>query len=255
MKLTATSGSPLGGEAAIPGDKSCSHRALILGAMADAETRIDGLLESEDVLATARAVEQFGGRIERDERGRWRIQGAAWRSPAGSVDCGNSGTAARLLMGAVAGMPGVAATFTGDASLSSRPMNRVTAPLGRMGARIAEANRLPITVEGTRLGGIDYRNVPASAQVKSAILLAGLGSDAPVRVVEPLPSRDHSEIMLSMFGCEVAVDDTPEGWAISTSTRASTRPFRAASSMCRHRPCSPGPPAQALSRLTGRGRP
>ena len=183
--------------------------------MADAETRIDGLLESEDVLATARAVEQFGGRIERDERGRWRIQGAAWRSPAGSVDCGNSGTAARLLMGAVAGMPGVAATFTGDASLSSRPMNRVTAPLGRMGARIAEANRLPITVEGTRLGGIDYRNVPASAQVKSAILLAGLGSDAPVRVVEPLPSRDHSEIMLSMFGCEVAVDDTPEGWAIS----------------------------------------
>jgi len=131
------------------------------------------------------------------------------------VDCGNSGTAARLLMGAVAGMPGVNATFTGDASLSARPMGRVTAPLARMGARIEGSDRLPIVVEGARLGGIDYRNVPASAQVKSAILLAGLGTKAQARVLEPMPSRDHSEIMLSIFGCEVAVDDTPEGWAVS----------------------------------------
>jgi len=215
LKLAATPGSPLAGEAAIPGDKSCSHRALIFGAMADGETRIEGLLESADVLATARAVEAFGAKVERGEGGQWRVQGAQWRSPVEPVDCGNSGTAARLLMGAVAGMPGLKAIFTGDASLSARPMGRVTAPLARMGARIEGSDRLPIVVEGARLGGIDYRNVPASAQVKSAILLAGLGTEAQARVLEPMPSRDHSEIMLSIFGCEVAVDDTPEGWAVS----------------------------------------
>ena len=215
MKLTATPGSALEGEAAIPGDKSCSHRALILGAMADGETRIEGLLESADVFATARAVEAFGAKVEEGEGGQWRVQGAAWRSPDGPVDCGNSGTAARLLMGAVAGMPRVAATFTGDASLSSRPMKRVTLPLMRMGARIEGGDCLPLAVEGARVGGIDYRNVPASAQVKSAILLAGLGTEARVQVLEPVPSRDHSEIMLSIFGCDIAVDDTPEGWAVS----------------------------------------
>jgi 3-phosphoshikimate 1-carboxyvinyltransferase len=215
LKLAATPGSPLAGEAAIPGDKSCSHRALIFGAMADGETRIEGLLESADVLATARAVEAFGAKVERGEGGQWRVESAPWRSPVEPVDCGNSGTAARLLMGAVAGMPGLKAIFTGDASLSARPMGRVTAPLARMGARIEGSDRLPIVVEGARLGGIDYRNVPASAQVKSAILLAGLGTNAQARVVEPMPSRDHSEIMLSIFGCEVAVDDTPEGWAVS----------------------------------------
>lgn len=214
MKLTATPGSALAGEAAIPGDKSCSHRALIFGAMAEGETRIEGLLESDDVLATARAVEAFGATVERGQGG-WTVQGADWNSPTSPVDCGNSGTAVRLLMGAVAGMPGVEATLAGDASLSSRPMKRVTGPLARMGARIEASDHLPITVQGSRLGGIDYRNVPASAQVKSAILLAGLGTDAPVRVVEPVPSRDHSEIMLSIFGCEAAVDDTPEGWAVS----------------------------------------
>lgn len=214
MRLTATPGSALAGEAAIPGDKSCSHRALILGAMADGETRIEGLLESEDVLATSRAIEAFGALVERDHS-RWTVRGADWHSPAAPVDCGNSGTAVRLLMGAVAGMPGVEATFAGDASLSSRPMKRVTGPLARMGARIEARDQLPIAVQGSRLGGIDYRNVPASAQVKSAILLAGLGTDAPARVLEPVPSRDHSEIMLSIFGCDVAVDDTPEGWAVS----------------------------------------
>jgi len=215
LKLAATPGSPLAGEAAIPGDKSCSHRALIFGAMADGETRIEGLLESADVLATARAVEAFGAKVERGEGGQWRVQGAPWRSPVEPVDCGNSGTAARLLMGAVAGMPGLKAIFTGDASLSARPMGRVTAPLARMGARIEGSDRLPIVVEGARLGGIDYRNVPASAQVKSAILLAGLRTEAQARVLEPMPSRDHSEIMLSIFGCDVSVDDTPEGWAVS----------------------------------------
>ena len=219
MKLTASPGSALKGEAAIPGDKSCSHRALILGAMAEGETRIDGLLESDDVLATARAVETLGAGVERSDPGKWVVRGAKWSSPDAPVDCGNSGTAARLLGGAISGMSGVSATLTGDASLSARPMQRVTAPLERMGARVESGDRLPLTFHGERLGGIEYRNVPASAQVKSAILLAGLGTDALVRVIEPIPSRDHSEIMLAMFGCDVSLDDTPEGWAVSLGER------------------------------------
>ena len=219
MKLTATPGCPLRGEAAIPGDKSCSHRALIFGALAEGESRIEGLLESEDVLATARAIEAFGARVAKEATGKWSVRGADWASPADPVDCGNSGTAARLLIGAVAGMPGISATFTGDASLSARPMGRVKTPLGRMGARIDGGDRLPLTVHGARLGGIDHRNVPASAQVKSAILLAGLGNGAAVQVVEPMPSRDHSEIMLAQFGCQVGVDDTEQGWAVRLGER------------------------------------
>ena len=130
----------------------------------------------------------------------------AWRAVAiagRAVDCGNSGTSARLLMGAVAGMPGVRATFTGDASLSARPMKRVTGPLRRMGAMIEGGDRLPISIEGMRLGGIDHRNVPASAQVKSAILLAGLGTCGSGQIVEPIPSRDHSEIMLASLAARL----------------------------------------------------
>ena len=219
MKLVASPGGPLVGEAAVPGDKSCSHRALIFGAMAEGETQIHGLLESDDVLATARAVAAFGAEVEQVGPGHWRVRGADWRSPKEPVDCGNSGTAARLLIGAVAGMPGVAATFTGDASLNARPMRRVTAPLIRMGAQIGDGQHLPLTVAGDALGGIEHRNAPASAQVKSAILLAGLGTSAPVRVIEPVPSRDHSEIMLAAFGCDVSVDDTPDGWAVSLGAR------------------------------------
>jgi 3-phosphoshikimate 1-carboxyvinyltransferase len=220
VKLIARPGAPLIGEAAIPGDKSCSHRALILGAIAAGETRIVGLLESADVLATARAIEAFGISVGRsgDE---WIVRGGAWQSPADSIDCGNSGTSARLLMGAVAGMPGLSATFVGDDSLSVRPMKRVTAPLQRMGAIIDGGELLPISVEGAQLGGIEHRNVPSSAQVKSAILLAGLGTAAPVSIVEPWPSRDHTEIMLAQFGCSVPVDDTPEGWVISLGDKRS----------------------------------
>ncbi|HEU0310184.1 MAG TPA: 3-phosphoshikimate 1-carboxyvinyltransferase [Sphingomicrobium sp.] len=214
MKLTATPGGPLAGDAHIPGDKSCSHRALILGAMAAGETRIAGLLESDDVLATVRAIEAFGIDV-RIEGGRRIIRGGPWRSPEAPIDCGNSGTTARLLMGAVAGMPGVRATFTGDASLSRRPMRRITRPLERMGALVDGCDRLPITIDGARLGGIDHRNVPASAQVKSAILLAGLGTDAPIGITEPVPSRDHMEIMLAQFGVRAIVDDRPDGWAVS----------------------------------------
>ena len=213
MKLTATPGGPLTGEVAIPGDKSCSHRALVLAAMAEGATRISGLLESEDVLAMVRAIQAFGASVEQ-VGSEWIVRGGPWRSPGEPIDCGNSGTAVRLLMGAAAGMPGVQATFAGDTSLSARPMERVTRPLRSMGAK-ADADRLPLTIEGARLGGIEHRNVPASAQVKSAILLAGLGTDAPVRVTEPDPSRDHSEIMLAAFGCGVMVDDTPDGWIIS----------------------------------------
>ena len=211
MTLTARAGGPLAGTAAVPGDKSCSHRALILGGMADGTTIIHGLLESDDVLATARAVEALGATVERVGDGHWRVTGARWTSPAGPVDCGNSGTAARLLIGAVAGRAGVTATFTGDSSLTGRPMRRVSDPLARMGARIEGSGTLPLTVHGATLGGLDHRNVPASAQVKSAILLAGLGTAAPVAVTEPVPSRDHSEIMLAAFGANVAIEETADG--------------------------------------------
>jgi len=166
------------------------------------------------VLATVRALQALGADV-RKSGDSWIVTGAPWQSPEEPIDCGNSGTTARLLMGAVAGMPGVAATFTGDQSLSSRPMKRVTSPLIRMGARVEAGDCLPIRIEGARLGGTEHRNVPASAQVKSAILLAGLGTGAPVSIVEPYPSRDHSEIMLARFGCKVDVDDTADGWAIS----------------------------------------
>jgi len=221
VKLVATPGALLKGEAAIPGDKSCSHRALILGAMAMGETRIRGLLESDDVLATARAIEAFGVEIDWAADDGWIVRGGDWRSPDAPIGCGNSGTTARLLMGAVAGMPNVRATFTGDASLSKRPMQRVIGPLSRMGARIEGGDRLPITIKGMRLGGIEHCNVPASAQVKSAILLAGLGTAAPIQVVEPVPTRDHSEIMLGQLGGEVGVNDTPEGWVVELGQRRS----------------------------------
>lgn len=201
MDLRAIPSGRLAGVAAIPGDKSCSHRALILGALAEGETRITGLLEAEDVMATARAVEAFGAGLERLTDGGWLVRGVHWASPAEPVDCGNSGTAARLLMGAAAGFD-LTATFTGDASLSRRPMARVTGPLERMGARFEGGETLPITLSGSRLGGIDFVNEPASAQVKSAILLAGLRAKGRVVVREPVSSRDHTEIMLREFGCE-----------------------------------------------------
>ena len=213
MKLTAARSGPLTGEAAIPGDKSCSHRALIIGAMAEGETRVSGLLESDDVSKTIGAIREFGIKVEK-QGDLWSVRGGDWRSPC-AVDCGNSGTTARLLMGAVAGRTGCHVMFSGDGSLSSRPMGRVTLPLARMGATVQGSDHLPITIDGAVLGGIEHRNVPASAQVKSAILLAGLGSAAPIQIIEPVPSRDHTEIMLGQFGCQVIVDDTPDGWVVS----------------------------------------
>jgi len=201
MHLRACRSGPLSGVAAIPGDKSCSHRALILGALAEGETRIRGLLESQDVAATMRAVEAFGAAVAQRD-GEWRVAGAEWRTPRAPIDCGNSGTTVRLLMGGAAGFD-LTATFVGDDSLSQRPMARIVEPLSRMGARFDGRDRLPLTLHGGSLGGIDWVNEPASAQVKSAILLAGLRAEGEIRVLERVPSRDHTEIMLREFGCEV----------------------------------------------------
>src|SRR4030095_10631776 len=202
MDLRASPAGPLAGSAAIPGDKSCSHRALILGGLAEGETRISGLLESDDVAATARAVAAFGAGVERRGDGEWLVRGTEWRSPPDPINCGNSGTAARLLIGAAAGFQ-LDSNFTGDSRLSQSPMGRLTAPLSRMGARFERQDRLPITLHGGQLGGIDFVNEPASAPGKSAIPLAGLRARGSVAVSEPLPSRDHTEIMLRQFGCEL----------------------------------------------------
>lgn len=219
MKLVATPGGPIRGEAAIPGDKSCSHRALIFGAMAQGTTRITGLLESDDVLATASAVATLGATVEQAGN-EWHVTGATWTSSAEPIDCGNSGTTARLLLGACAGVDGLVVTLTGDASLSQRPMRRVTAPLERMGAQFEGGDRLPITVHGQPLGAIQHVNVPASAQVKSALLLAGLASGAAVTIEEPVASRDHSEIMIREFGdplqgCRIGIAADPSSAAFA----------------------------------------
>lgn len=166
---------------------------------------IAGLLESDDVLATAAALRAFGVRVEQFGPGRWRVIGGPWRSPDAPIDCGNSGTSARLLMGAAAGQ-WVSATFAGDASLSRRPMGRVRRPLEAMGVRFEGGETLPLTLHGPVTSGIKHVNVPASAQVKSAVLLAGLGTDASVGVTEPVPSRDHTEIMLAAMGVNVIRD-------------------------------------------------
>jgi 3-phosphoshikimate 1-carboxyvinyltransferase len=203
--LGSSQSGPLRGDFEVPGDKSMSHRALILGGMADGETRISGLLEGDDVLHTAEAVRALGAEVERRGPGEWTVRGGEWQSRAGPVNCGNSGTAARLLMGAVAGFP-ISATFAGDSSLSGRPMERVLAPLRAMGAR-TDGSTLPVTIHGGGLRGIRFVNEKASAQVKSAILLAGLRARGEVEVVEPVPSRDHSENMLRAFGCDVRSED------------------------------------------------
>lgn len=200
------------GRVRVPGDKSISHRALILGGLAVGETPISGLLEGEDVLRTAAAVRALGARIERTGEGNWRVHGvgiAGFAPPEKPLDLGNSGTGSRLLLGAVAGAP-IVATFDGDASLRRRPMQRVLEPLQRMGARVisaAEGGRLPLTIHGA----VDpipiiYEPPVASAQLKSAVLLAGLAAPGETSVVEAEPTRDHTERMLRHFGAAVRVE-------------------------------------------------
>ncbi|MBI2716739.1 MAG: 3-phosphoshikimate 1-carboxyvinyltransferase [Rhizobiales bacterium] len=207
--LTARRGAPLQGRVRVPGDKSISHRALILGALTVGETTVSGLLEGEDVLHTAAAMRALGARLERTPEGIWRIQGVGvggFAQPAGPLDFGNSGTGCRLAIGAVAGSP-VTATFDGDASLRSRPMRRVLDPLEKMGARViqaAEGDRLPLTLRGAADPiPITYESPVPSAQLKSAVLLAGLAAPGETTVIEAEATRDHTERLLKHFGAKL----------------------------------------------------
>jgi 3-phosphoshikimate 1-carboxyvinyltransferase len=207
--LSARRGGPLSGRARVPGDKSISHRALILSAMTVGESTVAGLLEGEDVLNTAQAMRDLGARLTRGEDGVWRIHGVGvggFAPPEKPLDFGNSGTGCRLVLGAVAGCP-VKATFDGDASLRKRPMRRVLDPLVRMGARVvseAEGGRLPLTIEGARDAiPIEYESPVPSAQLKSAVLLAGLTAPGETIVIEAEASRDHTERMLKHFGAKI----------------------------------------------------
>jgi 3-phosphoshikimate 1-carboxyvinyltransferase len=218
-RLRSAPSGALKGRVRPPGDKSISHRALILGAMASGVTEIEGLLEGEDVLRTAAAAEAFGAKVERLGEGRWRVEGrGGFAEPSGTVDCGNSGTGVRLLMGAAAGYR-LTAHFDGDASLRKRPMGRVTEPLTRMGARFetSDGARLPLTLKGGGLKGIDYRLPVASAQVKSAMLLAGLNAEGSTTVEEPERTRDHTERMLQAFGADLAIEPMRSGRRIRVS--------------------------------------
>ncbi|WP_308814611.1 3-phosphoshikimate 1-carboxyvinyltransferase [Sphingomonas sp. GV3] len=227
LSIAATG--PLRGSVTVPGDKSISHRSLMFAGLAVGESRIRGLLEGEDVLATAGAMRAMGADIARGDDGTWTVHGVGvggLLQPQIALDMGNSGTSTRLLMGLVASHP-ITATFVGDASLSKRPMARVTEPLARMGADFTTSpgDRLPLTMRGLCPAvPITYALPVASAQVKSAVLLAGLNTPGITRVIEPVPTRDHSERMLRGFGAELTVEETPEGRLISITGEAELKP-------------------------------
>ena len=220
---------PLSGTIRVPGDKSISHRSIMLGALAVGETRVTGLLEGEDVMATAAAMRAMGARIEKTAQGEWVINGVgvgALLQPDTALDMGNSGTSTRLLMGLVASH-GITATFIGDASLSKRPMGRVIDPLSQMGAEFTPApgGRLPLAMTGAQPAvPITYRLPVASAQVKSAILLAGLNTPGITTVIEPVPTRDHSERMLKGFGADLWVEEEDGERVIRIRGEAELRP-------------------------------
>ncbi|MGJ4908681.1 3-phosphoshikimate 1-carboxyvinyltransferase [Bradyrhizobium sp. HKCCYLS2033] len=213
--LESRASGPLSGTIRVPGDKSISHRALILGALSVGETRISGLLEGEDVLNTAESMRSLGAKVERTGDFAWTVRGVGvggFAQPSTPLDFGNSGTGCRLVMGAVAGCP-ITAVFDGDASLRSRPMRRILDPLALMGAKvvsIAEGGKLPLTLQGAgNPVPIEYRTPVPSAQIKSAVLLAGLAAPGVTTVIEQEASRDHTELMLKHFGAEIVT--TPEG--------------------------------------------
>ena len=220
--MRATSSRPLKGQVSIPGDKSISHRSLILGALAIGQTRITGLLEGQDVLDTARAMVSFGAQVEKVEGGEWYVEGVGvggFAEPETVVDCGNSGTGVRLIMGAMATTP-INVTFTGDHSLNSRPMGRVTDPLSKFGVATfgRSKGRLPMTIVGARSPiPIQYTVPVPSAQVKSALLLAGLNVPGDTIITETEKTRDHTERMLSSFGAEIKVEDYPNRRLITVS--------------------------------------
>jgi 3-phosphoshikimate 1-carboxyvinyltransferase len=220
----------IGGRITVAGDKSISHRALMLGAIAEGTTVVHGFLASEDCLATQGALEAMGVAIDRRPDGLVRIEGVGphgLRAPARTLDLGNSGTAIRLLMGLLAGQP-FDSELTGDASLRQRPMERVAAPLRLMGARVTTAagGRPPVLIGGgARLRGIDYALPMASAQVKSALLLAALSAEGATTVRSPGPSRDHTERMLQSMGADPVLSSAAEGHAVTVNGPVSLRAF------------------------------
>ena len=214
--ISKKANAPLNGTVKVPGDKSISHRSLMFGALTIGETMISGLLEGEDVLATAEAMRAMGATIEKSSDGLWRTYGVGiggLQTPDAPIDMGNSGTSTRLLMGLVGGHD-ITATFTGDASLSKRPMKRVMTPLAQMGAKFEATNgdKLPLTVYGAKDPlTIEYRLPVASAQVKSAVILGGLNARGTTTVIEETPTRDHTENMLRAFGLEVDIEELEDG--------------------------------------------
>ena len=220
--MRALNSKSLKGIVSIPGDKSISHRSLILGALAIGQTKITGLLEGQDVLDTAKAMVAFGAQVEKNEGGEWCVDGVGvggFAEPSTVVDCGNSGTGVRLVMGAMATTP-INATFTGDHSLNSRPMERVTDPLRKFGVAAfgRSKGRLPMTIVGARSPiPIQYTVPVPSAQVKSALLLAGLNVPGDTIITEKEMTRDHTERMLSSFGADLKVEDIPNGRSITLS--------------------------------------
>lgn len=213
---TSYKSAPLTGTARVPGDKSISHRSLMLGGLAEGTTTVHGLLEGEDVLSTAAAMRAMGAKIKKNDDGTWTCHGVGLgnlSSPNQPLDMGNSGTSTRLLSGLIAGHD-IKATMVGDASLSKRPMMRVVTPLSHMGAQFetSDGGRLPMTIQGTAYPkAITYKLPVVSAQVKSAVLLAGLRAEGTTTVIETIPTRDHSENMLRHFGVEIEVEDLEDG--------------------------------------------
>ncbi|OOY16042.1 3-phosphoshikimate 1-carboxyvinyltransferase [Thioclava sp. DLFJ4-1] len=220
IKMTSRKCGPLKGTAEVPGDKSISHRALILGALSVGETKITGLLEGEDVLDTAKAMRAFGAEVTQHGPGSWSVLGVGvggFAEPEDVIDCGNSGTGVRLIMGAMATSP-IVATFTGDGSLRKRPMGRVTDPIRLFGAQAfgRHGGRLPMTILGAPSPApVRYATPMASAQVKSAVLLAGLNAPGQTVVIEKTPTRDHTERMLRGFGAEITTEVTEQGHVIT----------------------------------------
>lgn len=220
---------PLTGEALVPGDKSISHRSLILGALSVGETEVFGLLEGDDVLDTAKAMRSFGATVTRHGEGHWTVNGVGvggFAEPEHVIDCGNSGTGVRLIMGTMA-TTGITATFTGDASLNKRPMARVTDPLALFGAvsHGRDGGRLPMTIVGARNPVPVRYVVPVpSAQVKSAVLLAGLNAPGETVVIEKEATRDHTERMLKGFGADLRVEDSDEGRVITLVGQPELKP-------------------------------
>ncbi len=229
IPMTSAPCGPLTGVAEVPGDKSISHRSLILGALAVGETRITGLLEGEDVLDTAHAMRAFGAEVIDHGGGSWSVHGVGvggFAEPDQVINCGNSGTGVRLIMGAMATSP-ISATFTGDASLNGRPMARVTDPLALFGTQSVgrDGGRLPMTIVGAADPVPVHYTVPMpSAQVKSAVLLAGLNAPGQTVVIEREATRDHTERMLAGFGAEITVEQSDEGRVITLTGRPELRP-------------------------------